>query len=224
MTTFIIRLYDLTMPKVVDHVERRARIARAFAGLVAEHGFSATTYARTAATTGFSVGTVQHYFAARDDLARAAFDAILTDRDERIARIVADGEAARRPIRLLLRDALTALLPLDDGRRLEHRVLMWLRVEASQDPVLLGIARRVDADLHARVATAVTNGTGCGEVEPGTDVDVAAARVLATAHGLALAVENPGPPDPAAVLDPVLATVFTGRCRRHDPQARRPRT
>ena len=216
MRTFTIRVYDHAVPKVVDHAERRTAIARAFAGLVAEHGFSATTYARTAAATGCSVGTVQHYFASRDDLARAAFDAVLSDRDARVAAVVAAGEAAHRPIRVLLRDALTALLPLDEERRLEHRVVMWLRVEAPLDAGLRAIAVRVDADLHARVATAVTNGTGCGEVEPGTDADVAASRVLATAHGLALEIATSPRRDPAAVLDPVLATVFTGRCRRHD--------
>jgi len=204
------------MPKIVDHGARRDLIARAFAAHVAELGFSATTYARTAAATGYSVGTIQHYFGSRDELAQAAFDRLLADRDARISDVVAAGEAEEQPIRAILRRAVTELLPMDEARRREHRVTLWLRVEGQHDPTLARIASGSDADLHRRVAQAVVNGTRCGEVEPRVDPAVAASMVLATVHGLALELASGGGPAAEEVLDPVLATVFTGRCRHHD--------
>ncbi|HEY1133895.1 MAG TPA: hypothetical protein VGE77_04905 [Nocardioides sp.] len=62
-------------------------------------------------------------------------------------------------------------------------------------------------------------GTECGEVADGTDTDVAATWILSVAHGLADVVALTGDPTRAtidAVLDPVVATVFTGRCRRYE--------
>lgn len=217
MRNIAIRRYGLPVPKIVDHVKRRQHIARAHQREVAEHGFSATTYARVAAAADLSVGTIQHYFVDRAELVRFSFDDLLTTRDDRVTVVVEAGEDSRRPIRAIVVEALHELLPLDETRRREHSVGQQLRAEAWREPALRDLAVQADARLHERLRVAVENGTVCGEVEPDTDPHLSATRILATAQGLAdqLALSS----DPASsaddVLGPVVRTVFTGRCHRY---------
>ncbi|GLY15052.1 TetR family transcriptional regulator C-terminal domain-containing protein [Kineosporia rhizophila] len=207
------------MPRIVDHEERRRQIARAHRAQVAEHGFGATTYARTAAAAGVSVGTIQHYFADRSELVRFSFEALLTERDERVAAIVAAGEVSRLPIRAMVLTALHELLPVDEARRQEHSVGQQLRAEAWREPVLHQLALENDERLSARLRTAVENGKLCGEVPEQAAADVAVTRILATTYGLADQVgllSGRGTPAYDEVLEPVIGTVFTGRCRHYD--------
>jgi len=209
------------MPRVVDHDERREQIARTFQRHVAQHGLAATTFARVAAEAGISVGLIQHYFASRDDLLVFVFVDFLRTRDQRIAQHIADGEAAQRPIREILGVALHELLPLDAQRTQELRITQHLHARALHDPGVATVARRADRDLEVRAATAVRNGKLCGEVADDVDPDVAAARILAAIYGLSSRLLLTGGrrrsrAPVAAILDPVLATVFTGRCQHYE--------
>ncbi|WP_340536876.1 TetR/AcrR family transcriptional regulator [Nocardioides sp. GXZ039] len=225
------------MPKIVDHDQRRADIARAFQQQVAEHGFAATSYARVAAAAGISVGAIQYYFADRQALVAHAFDDLIRTRDARVDDRVEAGERAGLSIRGILDDALLEHLPLDDDRWREHRLGQQLRVEAAQDPDLAALATGAYDALHQRVRGAVLNGTRCGEVAAGVDPDAAAIRIIGATHGVAdiLALRSPHTLDRRGrvrishhdVLDPVLGTVFTGECTHHRPRptnARRRRT
>ena len=208
------------MPRVVDHDQRRALIARTFQQHLVRHGLQATTFARVAAAAGISVGLIQHYFGTREELLRHVYGDALRSRDERIAVHIADGEAAERPIRDILATAVRELLPLDATRVVEFHVTHNLLTQALHDPVLAEVAAGAHHALHLRAAAAVGNGKECGEVEAGVDPDLAAELILAAAHGLAtrLALARVDRPDELVpgVLDPVLRTVFTGRCRHHE--------
>lgn len=206
------------MPKIVDHEQRRAQIARAFQQQVADHGFAAASYAKVAAAAGVSVGLIQHYFENRQDLLEHAFDDLVRRRDARIDAVVAAGEARHHSIRRILDEALRELIPLDDDRRREHRVTQQLRLEAGQDKRLAALAEGAHRALHVRVRTAVGNGKTCGEVEPDVEPGVAATRILAASYGLAeiLALTG-GHPRLHDVFDPVVATVFTGVCHHQTP-------
>ena len=213
-------MYCDPVPKIVDHEERRAAIARAFQQHAAEHGFAATSYAKVAAAAGISVGQIQHYFGDRHELLEFAYDDLVRRRDARVDACVSRGEAAHHSIRRILDDALRELLPLDDDRSREHRVGQQLRLEAAHDPALAALAQRAHRALHVRVRTAVGNGTSCGEVAAGVDAGVAATRILSVAYGLAdVLALSPRPRRSRQVhevLEPVVATVFTGRCRHHE--------
>ncbi|MFI7071230.1 transcriptional regulator, TetR family [Micromonospora sediminicola] len=211
------------MPRVVDHEERRTLIARTFQRHVLVHGLAATTFARVAASAGISVGLIQHYFTNRDELLRFVYLDALRRRDDRIVAHIAEGEAAERPIRDMLAAAVRELLPLDGTRTAEFHITQNLLTQALHDPEIAEVAVRADRDLHLRASVAVRNGKKCGEVEPDVDADTAAARILATAHGLAIRLALTRPPTATAstghvdaVLGPILAAVFTGRCHHHD--------
>jgi AcrR family transcriptional regulator len=206
------------VPKIVDHEGRRRLIARAFQEQVAELGFATTTYARIAASANISVGLIQHYFADRHALVEFAYDDLIRCRDDRIEAGVAAGEKKRWPIRRIIDSVVRELLPLDEQRRREHRVARQLQLAAVQDPDLAVLAMGAHEALRQRVATAVRNGKECGEVEPEVDADVAAVRIISAVYGLAdilsLRTDRQENRSHHQVLDPVVATVFTGECRR----------
>ncbi len=64
------------MPKIVDHEERRSRVAEAVCRLIARGGFEAVTLRAVAAEANSSLGAVQHYLKTRDDMLMAALQHI----------------------------------------------------------------------------------------------------------------------------------------------------
>ncbi|GAA4935219.1 hypothetical protein GCM10023224_14900 [Streptomonospora halophila] len=65
--------------------------------------------------------------------------------------------------------ALREPLPLDDERRSEYRVMQAFGGRSLENPGLAEIAAAASARLRGEIATAVTDGSECGQVEPGID-------------------------------------------------------
>ncbi|MDT0301816.1 TetR/AcrR family transcriptional regulator [Streptomonospora wellingtoniae] len=212
------------MPRVADHDARRRQIADAVRSVVSTRGLDAATVSRVAREAGFSVGLVQHYFPSKDDLLLFAYERVMARVGARAGDRIAEGESARGSIAAVLHSALRELLPLDEERRSEYRVTQAFAGRSLENPGLAGIAAANSARLRGEIATAVANGTACGEVEPDVDAQTAAARILATCEGLAAQLHRE--PEAAvgaatlsgaadAILAPVIGAVFTGECRQY---------
>lgn len=199
------------MPRLVDHDQRRAQIARAFQRLLAADGFAGVSFSRVAAEAGISVGLIQHYFAGKDVLLRFAYDDAVSRMGERVRLRVRNGEAAGLSIAEVLLDTLVELLPLDPERDVEYRVRQGLRAQASHNAGLADVARRAGRDLLGYVTVVVEQGKETGEVESGVDPVLAARMILATVQGLADQVALSGADAfPARdVLRRSIAAVFT---------------
>src|SRR5689334_10714232 len=63
-----------TMPKQVDHRERRETIARALWRVVEQRGIAHASVREVAQEAGISHGAVQHYFATREEMLVFAMD------------------------------------------------------------------------------------------------------------------------------------------------------
>ncbi|MFL1378588.1 TetR/AcrR family transcriptional regulator [Nocardiopsis protaetiae] len=205
------------MPRTADQDLRRAQIADAVYDLIAADGLAAVTVARTADRAGISVGLVQHYFPAKDDMLLHAFERVGAAVAARVADLVAEGTRHERSIAEVLAAALAEHLPLDARRRAEFRVTRTFAGRALDNPRLAGVDARTAAALRAEIARGVANGFECGEVDPATDPALAAARLAAAAEGLATAVyRDPGEQERAlAVLRAEVGSVFTGECRQY---------
>ena len=114
------------MPRHVDHVARRRRVAATAAELVGTHGLDALTFRNVADAAGYSTTVVTHYFADKRDLLLSTFREVA---DRLGARF---DEAQRRGGDL--RACLEALLPLDAARRTEWRLLTCFWGVAISDP------------------------------------------------------------------------------------------
>jgi AcrR family transcriptional regulator len=201
------------VPRVADHDERRAQIARAFQRLLAAEGFAAASFARVAAEAGVSVGLIQHYFTGKDVLLRFAYEDAVSRMSERVRVRVRNDEAAGLRGREVLLDSLVELLPLDEARDVEYRVRQGLQAQALHHTGLAEVARRSGAGILGYVTAAVEGGLARGEVEAGVDAVLAARLILATVQGLADQVALSGADAFSArdVLRQAIATVFTGQ-------------
>ncbi|GAA2198097.1 TetR/AcrR family transcriptional regulator [Streptomyces bangladeshensis] len=206
------------MPRVADHDARHGQITDAVQRLIVRDGLTAVTVARTAAEAGVSVGLVQHYFTAKDEMLLATFTRVNRRFTARVDELVNRGEAEGRTIAVMLRQALAELLPLDDTRRAEHLVRLAFADQAAHNTRLATVQKETLADIRSRVAQAIHNGTVCGEVTGTVDAADQALRIVACADGLALHthIDPDGTPEPAilAALDDQIGRVFTGTCRR----------
>jgi AcrR family transcriptional regulator len=212
------------VPRTADHDARRRQLADAVVALVDGHGLDAVTIAGVAQQAGISVGLVQHYFPSKDELLLHAYREVMRAGRARIDRRIAEGERHRRPIRDILFDAVTEMLPLDRARRTEYRVSQSFLGRALDNPSLAAVATEHAAAVRVEVTTAIDNGKECGEVAPAVGSGRAALRLLATLDGLAARLyhEPRARVDSTAMREAVLATtreaiadVFTGDCRRH---------
>ena len=155
------------MPRVADHDARHGQITDAVQRLIVRHGLTAVTVARTAAEAGMSVGLVQHYFTAKDEMLLATFTRVNGRFTARVDELVNRGEAEGRTIAEMLRQALAELMPLDDARRAEFLVRLAFADQAAHNARLAAVQRETLVGIRSRVAQAIANGTVCGEVARG---------------------------------------------------------
>lgn len=176
------------MPKQVDHPARRRELADAVCRVIARWGLVDTTLALVAEESGWSIGAIRHYFPTKDDLVSSALWRVGERIDERIRCHTAGGMTLGD-----LRVAAHELLPLDDRRREESLVYLAFAEQAAVVPALgeqaEEAARRLQAPLAARVATAVE----AGELPSHLDPQHEAARLRVLFDGLSVQmVTTPG--------------------------------
>ncbi|MFM9493637.1 TetR/AcrR family transcriptional regulator [Streptomyces galilaeus] len=206
------------MPRVADHDARHGQITDAVQRLIVRDGLATVTVARTATEAGMSVGLVQHYFTAKDEMLLATFTRVNERFTARVDALVNRGEAEGRTIAEMLRQALAELIPLDDMRRAEFLVRLAFADQAAHNSRLADVQRATLTNIRSRVTQAIRNGTVCGEVTAAVDATEHALRIVAFTEGLALHthIDPVGTPKAAtlASLDDHLGRVFTGTCRR----------
>lgn len=169
------------MPKEVDHDARRRELADSAIRVIAREGLAATTLAMVAAESGWSIGSIRHYFPTKNGLIESALWRVGERVDERIRRRTAGG------MRLAdLRTAAVELLPLDAAGREESRVWLAFAAQAAVEPELAAAAhdaaRRLQGPLADRFRAAVES----GELRPDIDPEHEADRLRVLRDGLDL--------------------------------------
>ena len=72
------------MPKIVDHDERRAHIARAVTNLILRDGIDGATMREIAAEAGYAHGAIARYFPSKQSLITAAFMQVFEESENRV--------------------------------------------------------------------------------------------------------------------------------------------
>ena len=174
------------MPRVVDHDERRERIAEAAWRVIEREGPDRANLRRIARETGPTTGVVTHYFRNKRELMAFAFGLVVDRSTSRMARAAAEAGVM---------EALAQLLPLDEERRRETTV--WLALmSASLTDLDLALELR-QRYRQAREATLPVFRTALEETRGG-DPDDFADELLAVVDGITVdALTDPEryPPD-----------------------------
>jgi AcrR family transcriptional regulator len=194
------------MPKEVDHPARRRELADAACRVIARNGLGGTTLANVAEESGWSIGSIRHYFPNKDELVASALWRVGERVDDRIRRGTAGGMTMSD-----LRLAATELLPLDAGRREDALVHLAFLAQAAVVPALAdaseGAAQRLQEPLAARIAYLVR----AGELPAHLDAEQEAARLRVLLDGLRVQLVTTPRGTPSkwalAVLDDHLAAL-----------------
>lgn len=175
------------MPARRDPEEARRAVIDVTTEVIASEGLGSLSIRKVADRAGFSTSFITHYFASKEDLVLATYQAHATAASERTRHALADP-----PDGDPLMGLLSALLPLDADRMLEWRI--WTAFQG----LTIGDAR-LTAQWRSRVRTALARIRGVIDAEraagrlPGSvDSALESQRLLALVNGIAfLALLDP---------------------------------
>ncbi len=166
------------MPARGDHEQRRQQVARIAADLVAAGGLAAATHRRIAEAAGCSTTVVSHYFTDKRDLVTATYREVGD-------RVAARLEAARGSEDVLVA-ILEALLPLDEDRTRDWRLLFTFLGLAATDAELTAEQRDRAAAARAQIETALADDKQAGRIPPDADVPTSARSLLSFVLGMGM--------------------------------------
>ncbi|MFI6299148.1 TetR/AcrR family transcriptional regulator [Nonomuraea sp. NPDC050790] len=196
------------MPRVADHAQRRRQVVEATMRVMAAKGMEGATVSEVAAEAGVSVGLVQRYFPAKDEMLLLTFEFLGARLMERLHSAWESGG----PVKDRLRRCLLELLPLDDERAAELRVYQVFCGRAVSSPPLRRVQSAMNAAARADLAAAIALAREEGEVPADRDPAEAAALLWSLVEGLGLhSCADPDglPPSTAArLIDRQLTLLF----------------
>lgn len=189
------------MPRVVDHDDRRRRLAEAVWALTVRDGLEGVSLRRVAAEAGVSMGQVQHYYASREVMIRDAVDRAVRALNARIEASLQ--AAAPAGPEATLRACLHATLADDEeGLRLS-RLSVAVLGRAISDPAMAALLGGGDDGLLSftagLIAAARRERGAAGRGDHRTDADICWA--LATSLGVDVALGHRTPEAARRVLD-----------------------
>ncbi len=110
--------YNNGMPKIVDHSERKLKIAEATWRVVKQRGIKGVSVRNIAQETGLSPGALRHYFPDQDQLLVFVMQVV---KDRVTARIQQVYQLELPPVKKVL-GILLEMIPTDEERRTEMEV------------------------------------------------------------------------------------------------------
>jgi len=190
------------MPKIVDHNDRREAVASAALHLIGERGIDNVTLEDISKAAGFSTRIISHYFGNKREMLLFTFV-------EAYKRSVAKALTVDPSIDDPLLATVEGFLPIDD-----ERARWWIAWNALGS-MAVSDARRYMKQGEALQRTLLARDQEAGRIPAGTDLDLAAAKVLALINGCAaMALADPkhwNRKRLRAIIAAEIATIRSGR-------------
>jgi TetR/AcrR family transcriptional repressor of bet genes len=196
------------VPKRVDQDQRRRAIAEAVFAVIGDRGFGAVSLRDVASAAGVSMGSVQHYFATKDEMLAFTLQYL---RERVLYRLQVElGLLADPPPREMVRTALRMMLPADEPSRQEAQVHIAFLSAATVTPAYADLLRDGYAQVLDITRAQLREAAAGGQIVAGADPDREAAALFFTARGLVgpVLVGLYSPADALALLDHQLARIF----------------
>ncbi|WP_046175280.1 TetR/AcrR family transcriptional regulator [Domibacillus indicus] len=164
------------MPKIVDHDQRKQRIAEATWNVIVKKGIEGATVRAVAAEADVSLGSLRHYFSSQDELLFYAMNLVKKRVAERIESILQSGcPPEQASIRILLE-----LIPYNKESEVEMSV--WFHF------VMAGTHHKQPAEdgMYEGVERIVTGLFQAGLLKEAVNPAIETERLYALVDGLAL--------------------------------------
>ncbi|MBU2670468.1 TetR family transcriptional regulator C-terminal domain-containing protein [Actinoplanes bogorensis] len=165
------------MPKIVDHAVRRQELAAAVGRVIARDGVAEVSIRSVAAESGWSSGSMRHYFATRGELLAFACEQVIDQVTERITAMSPRGDVREAAFLILLET-----MPVDPPRRAEAEIAFSFLALGLGDPALAAVQKRHFAQMYDLCRQLAT------QVWPDRDGESAGRRLHAVVDGLTVHV------------------------------------
>jgi TetR/AcrR family transcriptional regulator, regulator of biofilm formation and stress response len=183
---------EARVPQQARGEERRERILRATLAVIGHDGIAAVTHRRVAEQAGVPLGSVTYWFAAKDDLLRAALRRFVDEEAARLHEIAEELGAGADPADAAARFAAALEDPEEPGEQLAQ---FELYLEAARNPALRDIAAEAFR-AYEEVAVAALRAAGVDDAEEAAPLFVS----LADGLGMRRQATGGAPPLDALML------------------------
>ncbi len=168
-----------TMPKIVDHQERRLAFAEAAFRVIAREGIEGVTVRAIAKEAGFTTGALAHYFNSKDQ--------VLIQASSYISIIVRgrmqDAQQQFKGLKALRRVVYEAL-PVSDELRGNWKVWLGLWLRSTKNREVGSLMERQYLEWLDRIAMLVEGAQETGELPADLDPKVVAHSIVAVVDGI----------------------------------------
>lgn len=167
------------MPKIVDHQERKEKIAEAVWRIVRRDGLDGVSVRRVADEMEISIGSLRHYFDTQDELLSFSMRLLSQRVKERIIRLPLSGE-----LRQDILQVIEELVPLDESRTAEAEVWLAFAAKGISQPSIRSLIREAHEELYAGFRRTIEVLVAGGRAKEDVDVDLETRRLHALIDGL----------------------------------------
>lgn len=166
------------MPKIVNHEEKKERIAEATWRVILREGMRGATVRGIAKEAGMSLGALRHYFSTQDELITYAMQLVRERALSRISIILQNDLPPKGKVLAILNE----LVPANDDTRAEMDVWLAYTLSGGRERSRL----QVDQELYDGVRRLIAFLDQAGTLRRGLDKDLAAETLYAIVDGLAV--------------------------------------
>jgi AcrR family transcriptional regulator len=201
----------MTVPKIVDHDERRQEFVAALWRLTEREGPSAISVRAVAEEAGVSKSNISYYFPSMVDLLAAAVDEVVGHARSRAAVMAEQDLDLDNAVRLVM-----VAIPDTPTRRRQSEVWLKLVTERDTDPRVAGLLNDLNKRVRSGLLSMLRTFQTTGLVGKGRDINVEAARLHALVDGLSLQTMNDARFMPASMIRSVVTQHLTELARPAD--------
>lgn len=166
------------MPKIVDHDQRRAELAKHVIRVMVREGLAGTTVRGVAREAGFTSGILSHYFTGKEDMINFALNAVSDKIYEVIDRKLMRAAGAREKLKVVIETHV----PISQGSEGSVvSIIFW--ASAIHEPVLRAQFERVYDKWRLYVTAILNDAVKQGEISASSDINVLTDLVIAACDG-----------------------------------------
>ncbi|MEK3644948.1 TetR/AcrR family transcriptional regulator [Aeribacillus sp. FSL K6-2848] len=169
------------MPKKVDHVKQREKIAVATWNVIAKGGMEKATVRNIAREAGVSVGSLRHYFSTQAELLSFAMKLV----SERVSQRINEIDFSMPPLDAMKR-MIREVLPLEDDTKKEMEVWFAFTQKALSEPELQSLSKEVYLKMRYGFEQVIKTLVKLDLARPNINVELEVDRLYALIDGLAI--------------------------------------
>ncbi|WP_366163429.1 TetR/AcrR family transcriptional regulator [Bacillus infantis] len=166
------------MPKIVDHEQRKKRIARATWQVILDKGMEGASVRNIAAEAGVSLGALRHYFSTQDELLVYAMKLVNENVINRVSEIASKNLPPREKVHKILLETI----PTTDEKMAEMEVWFAFIAYSRQKEEFRSLKQGIYTGIVQMIDFLKSN----GELKDGLDLDLETEMLYSFIDGLAL--------------------------------------